>query len=381
LNFRTPGGSSGGEGALFAAGGTPFGTGSDLAGSLRIPAAFCGFITLKPTQDRLVVTNTHPGIPGRSRYGLSFGFFTNTVTEQIELLKLFLGNSCYRQLVPTSIPFPLNEETVRQTGRLRIGYFDSDGFCPPVPCIRRGVLETVKRLKLEGHDLVRFTVPNVDEMVQLLYKLLMPDGGHYIRALYENDAIDPYMKDFVMLLKVPRIVRWLASFVLRPISPQLSAICSAYISNLDDLRYTNERCDVYKKEFIAYWKSLELDALICPSFPVPAVPHRFPSKMSMAVTYTALFNLLDFPAGVVPVGKVTVKDDEDLVNESTYPVGHNVALRIIRDSSINSVGLPLSVQIVTLPFEEEKCLRVMRDVQGVWSDDYLSKNQIYPTDR
>ncbi|VDM64256.1 unnamed protein product [Angiostrongylus costaricensis] len=47
---RTPGGSSGGEGALFAAGGTPFGTGSDLAGSLRIPAAFCGFITLKPTQ-------------------------------------------------------------------------------------------------------------------------------------------------------------------------------------------------------------------------------------------------------------------------------------------------------------------------------------------
>ncbi|VDM60903.1 unnamed protein product, partial [Angiostrongylus costaricensis] len=84
-------------------------------------------------------------------------------------------------------------------------------------------------------------------------------------------------------------------------------------------------------------------------------------------------NLLDFPAGVVPVGKVTVKDDEDLVNESTYPVGHNVALRIIRDSSINSVGLPLSVQIVTLPFEEEKCLRVMRDVQGVWSDDYLSK--------
>ncbi|KAE9412255.1 hypothetical protein Angca_002925, partial [Angiostrongylus cantonensis] len=177
-------------------------------------------------------------------------------------------------------------------------------------------------------------------MVQLLYKLLMPDGGHYIRALYENDVIDPYMKDFVMLLKVPRSVRWLASFVLRPISPQLSAVCSAFISNLDDLRYTNERCDVYKKEFIAYWKSLELDALICPSFPVPAVPHRFPSKMSIAATYTALFNLLDFPAGVVPVGKVAAKDDKDLVNESTYPVGHNVVLRIIRDSSINSVGLP-----------------------------------------
>ncbi len=46
---RTTGGSSGGEGALVAAGGTVFGTGSDLLGSLRIPAHFCGLYTMKPT--------------------------------------------------------------------------------------------------------------------------------------------------------------------------------------------------------------------------------------------------------------------------------------------------------------------------------------------
>jgi hypothetical protein len=48
--FRTPGGSSGGEGAIVAAGGTPFGIGSDLAGSLRIPANMCGIVSLKPTE-------------------------------------------------------------------------------------------------------------------------------------------------------------------------------------------------------------------------------------------------------------------------------------------------------------------------------------------
>ena len=47
--LRVPGGSSGGDAALVAAGGSPFGTGSDLAGSLRIPAAMCGLVSMKPT--------------------------------------------------------------------------------------------------------------------------------------------------------------------------------------------------------------------------------------------------------------------------------------------------------------------------------------------
>lgn len=50
LLFRTPGGSSGGDACLTALGGTPFGTGGDVGGSLRIPSAFCGLVTLKPTQ-------------------------------------------------------------------------------------------------------------------------------------------------------------------------------------------------------------------------------------------------------------------------------------------------------------------------------------------
>ncbi|KJH52262.1 hypothetical protein DICVIV_01590 [Dictyocaulus viviparus] len=377
---------------------------------------------------RFVAINAHEGLPGRCRFGLGFGFFTKTVQEQVELLQLFIGDSNYRQLVPTTIPTPLNRElyvaggadqhhayllllrltwsnvlaTFRvvledrlrffsigrcqllvasldilhlhgfvsltkdifcQTCKLRIGYFDDDGFCPPVP-------------GNEGHEVIRFTVPNVVEMVQILFKLLMPDNGHYIRSLYNNDVIDQYMKVFVMLLKVPNSLRWLASFILKPISPQLSALCSAYISNLHDLRYTNERCDDYKNEFIAYWQRLNIDALICPSFPVPAVPHRFPSKISLAATYTALFNMLDFPAGVVPIGKVTVKDDEDVINESSYPVGYNIALRMIRDASSKSAGLPLSVQVVTLPFQEEKCLYLMKEVEKIWNNDHLEESTL-----
>lgn len=229
---RSPGGSSGGEGALLVGGGTPFGTGSDLAGSLRIPAAFCGLVTLKPCQERLVVRNSHGGVPGRGRLGLSFGFFTHTVQEQIDLLRTIVGDPEYVKLVPTSILVPLDERELRKTNALRIGYYDDDGFCPAVPCVKRALLDTVERLKLEGHELIRFKIPKVDEMVPILYKLLMPDGGRYVRALYENDIVDPYLKEFVTLLKVPHCLRAVAAHILRPISPQLATLCGAYVSSL-----------------------------------------------------------------------------------------------------------------------------------------------------
>src|SRR5512133_3029032 len=60
---RTPGGSSGGAAAALAAGMTPFEIGSDLSGSIRIPAHFCGLFALKPTEQRVSLDGMIPGLP------------------------------------------------------------------------------------------------------------------------------------------------------------------------------------------------------------------------------------------------------------------------------------------------------------------------------
>lgn len=64
-----------------------------------------------------------------------------------------------------------------------------------------------------------------------------------------------------------------------------------------------------------------MDALVVPSFVVPAVPHEFPSQLGPCGFATALFNMLDYPAGVVPTGTVLKEDDEALQDEKEYPTG------------------------------------------------------------
>ncbi|KAI1708052.1 amidase domain-containing protein [Ditylenchus destructor] len=365
---RTPGGSSGGDACLTALGGTSFGTGNDLAGSLRIPASMCGVVGFKPTQDRYVVHNLRD-IPGRGRLGLSFGFFTKRVEEQVLLWEHVFGSEDYRKLVPECAPVPYRAHLYTETtGKksLRIGYFTNDGFLRPTPGCERVVQETVDRLRAEGHELVRFRVPTPDQAVSILYKCMFFDGGTFIRNLYSNEIVDPHMKEFVMSLKIPKIVRWLASYALSSISPQASAVIGSYVQTVDDVRLAHEACDEYVEEFTSLWHELQIDALVCPAFAVPSVPHENGGKLSACVFATGLYNLLDYPAGIVPVDCVTKEDDAHLMDEESWPTGNNFVLKFVRNAAANSEGLPLAVQVVTLPYEEEKCLGVMKIIENLW---------------
>eukprot|EP00058_Branchiostoma_floridae_P015839 XP_002601327.1 hypothetical protein BRAFLDRAFT_82774 [Branchiostoma floridae] len=77
--------------------------------------------------------------------------------------------------------------------------------------------------------------------------------------------------------------------------------------------------------------------------------------------YTNIFNLLNFPAGVVPVTKVTEEDDrllDDIIGSEKDPFDRNV-LKVAK----GAVGMPVAVQCVALPWQEEACLRLMKEVE------------------
>jgi len=162
-------------------------------------------------------------------------------------------------------------------------------------------------------------------------------------------------------------VRWIASYILAAFSPQAAISSSSYISTPSDVRECQADLDEYVLQFTALWQELKLDALICPAFPFPAVPHEYPSRLTCAVFSTGLWNVLDFPAGVVSTGMVSKEDDEKLKDESRWPTGRNFVLKMARKVASDAVGLPLSVQVATLPYEEEKCLALMHSIETMWN--------------
>ncbi|CAD5226942.1 unnamed protein product [Bursaphelenchus xylophilus] len=362
---RSPGGSSGGEAALLAAGGSSFATGSDLAGSLRIPSAFCGLVSLKPTQDRVTVRHACQGVPGRGRMALAYGFITKSVDEQIYLLEQILGYEDFHKSCPTAVPMPLRTDIIHETvnKKLRIGYFSDDGFLKPSPGCERAVIETVEKLKAEGHELVHFRLPRPNHAAEICYKAILTDGGTFLCNMFRGEVVDEYMKSFVNLIKIPLIIRTWASYVIGFISPQAQILSRSFVRNIEELRLNQEQVDLYQEAIIDQWNELKLDAVVCPAFCVPAVEHKWPSLLGACGFATAFWNMINFPSGVVPTGKWNKGDEKALEG---YETGNNFVLKFVKNASVGSEGLPLSVQIATRPYEEEKCLGVMKIVEQLW---------------
>ncbi|KAF7632316.1 Amidase domain-containing protein [Meloidogyne graminicola] len=293
---RTPGGSSGGDAALLAARGTAFATGGDIGGSLRIPAHFCGVTTLKPCQSRFQIQQAHCGLPGIGRLGLGTGLFTHKADELTMLLNHVLGNVEYHKIVPKSVPLPLDHQKLEnfeqrwKAKELRIGYNFDDGFIKPVPACVRAVERCVDILRSSGQELIYFPIPEPEKAASLFFKNILCDGGAYLNKTFSENPVDPFLKRFALLLKIPFCIRWLLAFLIDFFSPQLAIAMRAYVRTTNDVRQSQEQLDNYVLKFTELWMTAGLDLLIVPAFAFPAIPYNSCSDLSTAAFETGLYN-------------------------------------------------------------------------------------------
>ncbi|CAG5128430.1 unnamed protein product, partial [Candidula unifasciata] len=118
----------------------------------------------------------------------------------------------------------------------------------------------------------------------------------------------------------------------------------------------------WKRQFLRLMAVQQVDVLLCPVLPFAAVRLGNEERFTGCLTYSVLFNLLDFPAGTVPVSTVTAGDIADLKKADKYNVETSLE-RQIRMPGSSSQNLPVGVQIASLPYQDEMVLRVLRDLE------------------
>jgi amidase len=152
---RTPGGSSGGAAAAVAAGMVPLAHGSDGGGSIRIPAACCGLVGLKPSRGRI-----SRGPDQGDDFLVQDGVLTHTVAETAALLDVLAG---YEPGDATWAPPPAESfaaAAAREPGRLRIGWTTTAPVDAPLdPLCERAVQDAAELLESLGHDVEEVEAP------------------------------------------------------------------------------------------------------------------------------------------------------------------------------------------------------------------------------
>lgn len=290
----TAGGSSGGEGALLAMHGSVLGIGSDIAGSIRIPAMCNGIYAVKPSWERLPYAGQQDGsLPGASKVGVaaSIGPLTRSVRDLDLFFRAILGQRPWRADADV-VYKPWTPPIFKPERRLRIGFLRSDGLTLPHPPILKLLDEVEESIKDSGTETMALDMSSeISSLQALANSLFNIEGGNNMQRLLENEPLSPWLSER-----------------FRAEEPQ---------ALLDVIKMNAQREEVCER-LLAMWQDDggDIDAIICPVAPHP-VP---PIDRYNTLNYTSSFVLLNYPAGVLPVRKFRESDMEGEMS-ATVPLG------------------------------------------------------------
>ncbi|XP_013379905.1 fatty-acid amide hydrolase 1 isoform X2 [Lingula anatina] len=358
---RSPGGSSGGEGAAVGSGASLVGIGTDIGGSVRVPAACCGVYGLKPTWFRISSAGNTPFYSGNKLLCTCYGVLGQDVDSLAIMMKALLCPYMFK-LDPYVPPIPFQSEIYESTKPLKIGFYtEFEDFITPVPACQRAVLVAKAVLEQKGHKLIPWTPPNVKDNLFTYYgRNILADYGESLAVMLKGDVIDQCMQVFHSV-RLPYFLKRIISFFIKPFDCFASRMLLAVkpFRSIYEWFNFNTKVEKWKMDFKDNWQNYEMDAVICPVMTAPALPLGYPGRAHASMAFCTLYNVLNFPAGVVPVTKVTATDMEELKNYKAP----NTWQKLVKKGCEGGKGLPVAVQCVTLPFQEELCLRVMKELQ------------------
>jgi Asp-tRNA(Asn)/Glu-tRNA(Gln) amidotransferase A subunit family amidase len=310
----TTGGSSGGEAAAIAAGLSPGGIGSDLAGSVRIPSHFCGIAGLKPTVGRVPGGGQFPPSTGPYSLGAVIGPMARSVSDLHLLFNALAG------VETSSWAKEFERRRVLMKG-WRVSWYVDDGVSPVTEETRRAVKTAAAALADAGLIIEETRPPGIQHGHDLWLKLFSRASVVQLRNVYADHEE-----------KAGEFVRWRLATADQNLPPTIDDYISSWLER-----------DRLRMELIDWMDQTPL--ILAPVGATPALPHDT-LKVEVggqtlstfrAFSYSQAFNVFDLPVVVIPVGR-------------------------------SAEGLPIGVQIIGQPFEEETVLAAAAIIEEALSD-------------
>ncbi|MFO0563296.1 MAG: amidase [Polyangiales bacterium] len=323
---RTCGGSSGGEGAIVGAGGAPFGLGSDIGGSIRMPAFFNGVFGHKPSGGRVAGTGQFPMAHGSARRMLATGPITRRAEDLDLLLSIMEGPDGQDT---ECVAMPSRAPSSVDLSRLNVWVVDEPAPLRASSALRATVDRAGNLLANRGARVERKSLPMLRQAIELWAATLSAAGG-------------PSFSEMLGEGKPIRAGRELVKALVGRSVHTVPAAALALIEKLPDL------IGDHSKQRVQECRALrgELDALLgddgvllFPPHATVAPKHGRPVWLPVQWGHTAVFNALELPVTAVPMG-------------------------------LDREGVPLGVQVIAAHGRDHVCIAVAKALEeaiGGWS--------------
>jgi amidase len=321
---HTPGGSSGGEAAIIAAGGAPFGIGTDMGGSIRGPSHACGTTGIKPTNRRVPETGMLGAFAPSVSHWNGVGPMARHVEDLGVVLDIISGPDGKDRRVP---PVAAEMSSNKSVENLKVAYFLDDGFSTPTQEIQDAVKRATDSLRSHVSQVTE-NRPDVFAEGQDLWLYLMVPSWAVAARYWQHEYAH------------------MAGTTVSPRRLFLSEFLLKWIDHLYGTgRFSPERhfeleiaLERYTARMLAFMDNC--DILVCPIANKPAGPHSAAQEFDAI----ALDEFWDFIKR--DVGAFTM-----VFNVTGWPA---VAVR----GGTSLGGMPIGVQIVAKPWKEDQAIAV-----------------------
>ncbi|KAI5863326.1 amidase signature domain-containing protein [Durotheca rogersii] len=347
----SPGGSSGGESALVRFFGSPIGLAADGGGSIRGPAAFTGCVGLKATATRIPHTGSKAPMKGYDSTPYAVGPICRSVRDNVYFMETIIGLKPWTS-EPYVSPLPWRPAAPPSaSNKITIGVYTDDGVVRPHPPVVSAISRLAAALARHAEfEVIPWTPFDHGRGYDVCRQLYYLDGGAVNAALMAA-AGEPVLE----------LSAWVVSSdVVRRRS-------------IEEMWALNTARDAFRQEYFDHWRRGRGDgALRVPTVLLgPCAPAAAPRHGTAKYwAYTAVFNLLDYPACALPTGLAVDPADPAHARDAAYAPRRNEfdasAAALYRDHGPEGyAGAPLSVQLVGRRWDDEVVMRAAAAVEAV----------------